>query len=873
MDKIRVLHVDDDPTFGELVTELLPREDERFEVISEGRAATALDRLRSGTERIDCVVSDYEMPEMNGIEFLSAVRQVDSDLPFILFTGKGSEEVASDAIANGATDYLQKSGAVEQFELLANQIENAVNRYQAQQERERVYQALETATQGISILDEDGTYIYVNEAYADLYDRTPAGLRGDGWERLYPEDEVNRFRTEILPSLEAEGSWSGRSTGLRADGTTFAEQLSLTQLDTGGHVCVAQDLSERVTRKRELEQKERRYQAIFDDPNILAGLLTVDGTLKHVNQTALQFVDQDRDDLIGEQFWETPWWNYSAELQENLRDWIHQAGGGEYVKFEAENQTSDGELIQVDGVIRPVTDEDGTVRSLLVTARDITERKETEQQLQAYIDNASDVLGVISEGGVFKELSPSVERVTGYEPETLVGDSVFEYVHPEDRQHVIEKFTKMQSIPEERTARVEYRFKQPDGSWLWLESASKNKTDPHLDGFVITSREITDRKKQEQTLRDQNRKITALHRVASEIEACESPDEVYATVVDAAEDILQLDIAIADAAVGDTLVPRAVSSNVSADQYYNRTPIDADDNFAAQAYRTGESILAQDITEHDISPATDEFRSMLTVPIGKHGVFQTVDLEPEAFDETDRELTELLLSRADARLDQLETEQQLRKQTEKLTRQNERLEEFTSVVSHDLRNPLNLAMTSLELVSDECDSEHVDKVERGHEQMDTLIENLLTLAKEGETVSESDTVDLAALSRDCWETVATGSATLHVEIDASVQAKRSRLRQLLTNLFRNAIEHGGSDVTVRIGELDDGFFVGDDGPGISPEKRNRVFENGYTTADDGTGFGLSIVDDVVTAHGWGIDIAEGTAGGARFEIRDVDILW
>jgi PAS domain S-box-containing protein len=864
MDAIRVLHVDDDPDFGELVTDLLEREDDRFEVVSETRAADGLERLVSDT--IDCVVSDYEMPQMSGIAFLDAVRQEDSELPFILFTGKGSEEVASEAIASGATDYLQKSSGTEQFELLANQIENAVDRYHAQKEREVVYQALETATQGISILDEDGTYSYVNEAYAELYDRTAAELRGEGWEQLYPADQVEQFRTEILPSLEAEGSWSGRSTGRRADGTTFTEQLSLTQLETGGHVCVAQDLSERVERERELDERERRYQAIFQDPNILAGLLTVDGSLKYANQTALQFVDQDREAVIGDPFWETPWWNHSAELQKDLQGWLERAAAGEYVSFETDHRTSDGEVIHLDGVIRPVTDENGTVCSLLVTARDITERKETEQQLQAYIDNASDVLGVVSESGVFKELSPSTERVIGYEPDGLVGDSVFEYIHPDDRRHVVQKFTELQDMPEERTAKVEYRFEQPDGSWLWLESASKNKTDSHLDGFVVTSREVTERKKQEQMLREQNRNITALYTVASELEACESPDEVYTTVVDAAEDILQLDIAIADAAVGETLVPRAVSSTLSVDQYYDQTPIDAEDNFAAEAYRTGESILVPDLREHDVSPATEEFRSVLTVPIGEHGVFQSADMEPETFDETDRELAELLLSRAEARLDQLETAQQLREQTEKLSRQNERLEEFTSVVSHDLRNPLNLAMTSLELVSDECDSEHIDTVERGHEQMDTLIEDLLSLAREGETVTEFDTVDLAAVCRDCWETVAADSATLHVEFDGSMQAKRSRLRQLLTNLFRNSVEHGGPDVTVRIGEHDDGFFIEDDGPGISPEKRDRVFENGYTTSDDGTGFGLAIVDDVVTAHDWEVCIAEGTAGGARFEI-------
>lgn len=763
MNRIRVLHVDDDPRFGELVQELLGKQSDRIAVVSETCAREGLDLIRGTQQRIDCIVSDYEMPEMDGIAFLDAVRQEDPDLPFILFTGKGSETIASDAIASGATDYLQKSVGVEQFELLANQIENAVNRYQAQRERERVYQALETATQGIGILDDEGTYLYLNEAYASLYGRTPEEMSGEHWEERYPEAEVERFHEEILPTLEGEGHWSGRSTGKRADGSTFTGQLSLTKLETGGHVRVVQDLSEQMQRERELQEKERRYQATFEDPHILVALLDTDGTLEHVNRTALQFIDEDRETVLGRPFWETPWWSYSSELQTDLQEWIERAATGDYVEFDAENRTAADESLYVDGTLRPVTNDDGSVVSIIVSARNVTERKTKEQ-----------------------------------------------------------------------------------------------------------------------TLLEQNRKITALHRVAAEIETCETPEEVYATVVDAAEEILQLDINIADAAIGETLVPRAVSSDLSIDQYYEQTPVDSEDNFAAEAYRTGESILVENLHEHDVSPATTEFRSVLTVPIGDHGIFQSVDRDAGAFDESDRELTELLLSRAEARLDQLETEQHLRERTEKLRRQNERLEEFTSVVSHDLRNPLNLATTGLDLVRRECESEHVEKVEKGHEQMNALIEDLLALAKEGETVSNVDTVNLGALSRDCWRTVATDEATLHATLDTQVTANRNRLRQLLSNLMRNSVEHGstsprsqvpedGDDtsVTVTIGELPDGFYVEDDGPGIPAEERERIFESGYTTADDGTGFGLSIVAEVADSHGWDVELKDGEDGGARFEIRGV----
>ncbi len=105
---VRVLHVDDDPSFSELVSEFLERQSGRIEVLSEQHPAEAITRFRAD-DAIDCIVSDFDMPGTNGIEFLEKVREMDSDFPFILYTGKGSEEIASDAISAGVTDYLQRS--------------------------------------------------------------------------------------------------------------------------------------------------------------------------------------------------------------------------------------------------------------------------------------------------------------------------------------------------------------------------------------------------------------------------------------------------------------------------------------------------------------------------------------------------------------------------------------------------------------------------------------------------------------------------------------------------------------------------------------------------------------------------------------------
>jgi signal transduction histidine kinase len=208
-----------------------------------------------------------------------------------------------------------------------------------------------------------------------------------------------------------------------------------------------------------------------------------------------------------------------------------------------------------------------------------------------------------------------------------------------------------------------------------------------------------------------------------------------------------------------------------------------------------------------------------------------------------------------------------------IERHNERLEEFARIVSHDLRNPLNTALGRLTLVGDECDSEHIPTIERALERMERIIGETLTLARQGQTVGEKEAVNLRRLAQRCWGTVDAEGATLQFESELAIEADQNRLSHVLENLFSNAIDHGDEDPVVRVGPLPDraGFYVEDDGPGIPADDRDDVFEIGYTS-DDGTGFGLSIVEEIVVAHGWDIEVTEGHDGGARFEITGVECI-
>jgi signal transduction histidine kinase len=207
-----------------------------------------------------------------------------------------------------------------------------------------------------------------------------------------------------------------------------------------------------------------------------------------------------------------------------------------------------------------------------------------------------------------------------------------------------------------------------------------------------------------------------------------------------------------------------------------------------------------------------------------------------------------------------------------LERSNERLDRFAGVLSHDLRNPLGVAKARLQLAREEADSPHFDAIEQSHDRIQELIDDALSLARQGAAVTETERVALADLSESTWLNVETGEATLRTETDAVVRADVHRLQRLLENLFRNAVEHGGDDVTVTVGTVADAFYVQDDGPGIPEADREDVFETGYTSTRNGTGFGLSIVEAIAEAHGWSVSVTAGPTGGARVQISGVDAV-
>ena len=238
--------------------------------------------------------------------------------------------------------------------------------------------------------------------------------------------------------------------------------------------------------------------------------------------------------------------------------------------------------------------------------------------------------------------------------------------------------------------------------------------------------------------------------------------------------------------------------------------------------------------------------------------------------------------------------------------QAERMESFARLLSHDLRNPLSVALAEAHTLEqdDDVDLEADDgsrsQLRSSLERMESIIDDALALVAIDEVAAdELAVIPLATAVEGAWKHVHTESATFSVTGTVAIRANESLVSHLFENFFRNAIEHAGDDVTVEVGPLErsstdgggdtvlDGFYVEDDGPGIPPDRRERVFESGYSAdssetgesghtqsaqaAEGGSGFGLAIVREVVDAHGWSVSVTAGQNDGARFEIRGVSM--
>ena len=570
----------------------------------------------------------------------------------------------------------------------------------------------ENAQDALFVIDVDTTedefrLERVNPAYENLTGLANDELRGRRLEDVFGDREggeiLERYRNcvslrkpiEYVEQLSVPSDrsyWETRIAPVTIDG-------SIKKI-----VGAARNITER-------KERDRQYEAIFNQTYQFIGLLDPDGTLLEANDSALEFGGFDRETVVGNPVWDADWWQISDDTQKQLKDAIEMAANGEFVRYDVTVQ-GDDETAIIDFSIRPITDERDEITLLVAEGRNITTHKQRAQELDQKREFLKQIQAVADIGGWEVEFSSETMRWTEevyrihelpLDHEVTIEEGISFY-HPRDRATIEEAFERLTTAEE----------------------------DYDLELQIITN---TDERRWVRTL---------------------------------------------------------------------GTPWYDDDGTL----------------------------------IGARGAFQ--------------DITE-------------------RKEREReLQRTNTRLEEFASVVSHDLRNPLTVAQVALELGRESGSSADFDRIEAAHKRMNALIDDLLTLARKGQQVEAIRPVTLETLIESVWETIQTDDATIDVELDDyCVEGDEARLRQLVENLLSNAVRHGGENVTIRVGLLDNdqGFYVADDGAGIPSEVHEHIFDQGYSTADQGSGFGLAIVKGIAEAHGWTVEATESADGGARFEVH------
>jgi PAS domain S-box-containing protein len=862
-DPIRVLHVDD-PDYTELTATFLEDGREPFEVYRATTATEGLTMLATADDPIDCVVSDYDMPGMDGLEFLEAVREAYPNLPFILLTGQGSEAIASRAIAADVTGYLWKDTGRAPYERLEDRIVEAVEKRRFLWERYRelfedvpLMYALTRNRGGEPVIED------CNERFCDTLGYPREALLGDSLAEHYTPESAADL-------LERRWVRAGARSGVRQRGAPVGRARR-----DGDRDAVASRPPDQPgrDRRRDAHAVYRRHRAQARTSGARSGpgdggldgrdaILNAQNRYVYANEAHADIYGYDDPDVFLGETWQMC---YDEDQVEGLRAEVRSALDREgQWRGEAIGRRRDGSRFPQELSLTALP----TGESIHVV-RDITARKERErrrktaqERFRSLAENTSLGVVTIDASSTVRFANDAVAELFGYTPEELVGESLATVIPDQPEPAHFEALGRY----------VETGEKALD--WEWIELPARHRDGQEIqvgvsfgefamDGehrFTGVIRDITDRHENERYRR-------RLYEITTDAEL--PADEQVREALALGCEYLGVESGFLTRIENGT--QHIVEAHGSHEGIQPSGECPLSESYCRKTIEIDEPLVVRHASEDgwEGDPAYNRFGletyvgAALTIDGEQSGTICFTDRAPRGTEFSSLELAfvDLLAGGVRGILERREHQRELQQQ-------NERLDEFASVVSHDLRNPLTIADGYLEVARETGEDTHFEKVATAHGRMESIIEDVLTLARQGRVVGDTRSVSLASTIETAWNAVETIDAELVADGDlGAIEADESRLESLFENLFRNAIEHGGEDVTVRVGCSEGGFFVADDGPGIPENERESVFEHGHTTSEEGTGFGLSIVATIAEAHGWTISAGESESGGARFEIE------
>lgn len=464
------------------------------------------------------------------------------------------------------------------------------------------------------------------------------------------------------------------------------------------------------------------------------------------------------------------------------------------------------------------------------------------RRYQDLVRRSADVITLIDDAGVIEFKSQSVRRVLGYAENELVGESLFEYIHPDDEKQIRDVLEAALESTDEAVYETEYRFRHRDGSWVWLASTAQTRSDAAEDGFVVNSRDVTERRRYESRLEaERERYETVLESVNDAIAIIESGTIVYANPQ--CHSLLGYeDVALVGEPIETVVAPE--DRELVAERYAQRIDPEAPtppSRYEARFRRVdGERVVGE------VNASTFPHEGETAVLVAIRDVTEQAEYEDE------------------------------------LEAMNEELEALNRVVRHDIRNDMAVILGWAEILEDHVDEEgraYLEKIQASGRRVVELTDVARDFV---ETLGSGGTTSLVSISlRSVLETELAVRREYHpgatFEVEGSIPdvevSANEMLSSVFTNLLNNAVQHNPKpdpQVVVSASVKDDEVVVriADDGPGIPDELKEGLFGKGEKSLDStGTGIGLYLVRTIVEQYGGSVHAEDNAPTGAVFVVR------
>jgi len=650
--------------------------------------ASALDELDGEP---DCVVATDTI-DGDPLSLLETVRERRPTLPFFVLTEDGDEALASRAVAAGVDGYVPVSAGPEVLrERVADVVEPTAGPT-VDSELDRLRLVYDQAPLAVVEVDADGHITAWNAGAADIFGHEPAAAIGEHVvELLVPPDEREAVRLVSDAALSPDGDVPevNVNRNVTADGEELTcEWYNRTLTDDDGSVLGAlsfvRDVTDRVDRRETVESLQATTSELVgvEEPAQVADFV-VEAARTVLDQpyAAVFFHDEVREVLrpvsaTVDNFEEPT----LLDPNDGLAWRAFQEHETVVINEDATSKTGmPGRLALESAIVVPLADHgilafgsrsrsafdrtDVHMANILAsTTQAALDRSTRERELERHhtiVEAAGDGVFALDESGRFRAVNDVMAEMIGYEREDLLGRHVDEVLPDEQIERGREELAALgdgETGSETHTFELEFG---EEGVVEYEATIASLPDETTFDGTAVVVRDISERKRMEAELVAQKRKIEALHAIASDLDDCETRDEIWTLTVEAAERVLDFDICCVDEEVDEFLVSRALSSEVEPRGYDDRAPVTQ--GLAGKTHRTGESFLIDDVTADNAAEPEDRaYRSLLSVPVGDEGVFQAVSDEVGAFDQSDLELTELLMTHVADALERASFETELK---------------------------------------------------------------------------------------------------------------------------------------------------------------------------------------------------------------------